>query len=129
MIPNAYEGLVNKLYTKTMKGQANWRQTADDNTFLLDFDEFSLTIHYQSCNQEPDWIRLELRDETGNSIDGFWEDESDLTGAYNRLDAIYGGARRKALRIDEAINVITRRLDEDEGCGTEDDDFIPEEKD
>jgi|GEM_PF-3527111 len=128
MIPEAYIDLVDKLYIKTMDGKANWKRTAVENRFLIDFKNFSLTIQFFYEDREPSSVKLALYDENGKIIDDFELLEIPESAAYDKLYSMYGAARRKALRIDEAINLITKELDSETivGVDTSDDDYIPE---
>jgi hypothetical protein len=130
MIPDVYIDLVNKLYDKTMRGQVNWQKTAVENKYLVDFRSFSLTIELLFDRSNPSWINLQLYDSDGKKIDSFTVDEEQDSGWFGKLDEIYGTARRKALRIDEAINLITKELDTNEPVGAEpSEDFVPEIED
>lgn len=128
MIPESYYDLINKLYVKAEAGQINWQTTAAKNKFIVYFQNFSISLEFErSEDQEPDFVTFRIYDNTGHEIDSFWIGSHEIEGWYEKSYQLYSAARRKALRIDDAINSITKELDVHGPVGqTESDDFIPE---
>lgn len=132
MVPSAYRDLITKLAEKTARGQANWQTSVTEGVYVLDFKSFSLAVYYDHEPQDEDSVGFRLFDEAGKEIDSFWifersDQGQEGSGWYERCHAIYQGARRKALRIDEAIRIITEQLDIDGPIGSESsDEFVHE---
>ena len=120
MIPEAYSDLLRKLGEKTARDEVNWQTSTDDTTFIVDFKEFSMAIKYRYSERAPSDVFFMLYDDKGTQIDTFWADESEPpeSGWYDFCYDIYSAARRKALRINEAIKTITRQLESTEKVGS-----------
>lgn len=106
MIPNIYKDIIDGLQTKSQNGEANWRTTGRDNEYIIYFQKFSLSILYgYDENDESYYISISIYNENGESIDSFWVGNN-LKEEYEFLQQLYQSAKRKALRIDEAITEI-----------------------
>ena len=118
MIPDQYTNILNNLLHKSRNGQVNWLSTADDKEFLVQFSSFSLSIRiwWDEFNSTAE-IMVKLRDNSGNVLDTFSEGE-DGPG-WSLLEELFGAARRKALRIDEAIGEIEKELEVDDQVGAD----------
>ena len=118
MIPDTYTELVSKLYQKTDRGEINWIPTAKKEGFLVSFKDFSLSIaEGYDTNDQESFVFIEIYGARGKVIDSFYvgEDEEE----WGKVNAIWSGARRKALRIDEAIKLISAELDSEGEVGEE----------
>ncbi|MBP7528499.1 MAG: hypothetical protein KA801_11260 [Syntrophorhabdaceae bacterium] len=115
MIPDSYSVMINKLCDKTLEGKINWKTTADDNRYLIDFRDFSLTTTLYIPAIGDKNVAIHLWDKNGRVIDYFHV----LNGEpdFDKLELMFDGARRKAKRIDEAISFITQELDTAETVG------------
>ena len=114
MISDEYYELIAKLVKRTLSGEVNWKATSDDNQFVLYFNNFSLSV-YQATDQNSgeEFARIVLLNDDGKEIDSFWVSERDEH--WEIASNLFTGARRKALKIDEALHTI---LDELDGDGT-----------
>ena len=104
MIPEIYKEILDRLHIKSQNGEANWRTTGRDNQYIIYFQKFSLSIIYgyeesdNSC-----YILLSIYNENGESIDSFYVDDNSKE-EYEFLEKLYQSAKRKALKIDEAVS-------------------------
>jgi hypothetical protein len=117
MIPESYEKLIALRELKTPTERVNWKSTGDPSAFVVYFDDFSLVLrHDESTYEDPEQVWVLLVDSNGNTIDSF-----SVAGDadYARLHQLHGNARRKALRIDEALSKLVERLESDAKVGDE----------
>ncbi len=118
MVPEAYSKIIAKLATKTKRGEVDWKSTSDEDMFLVNFKEFSLTIGtYYNDQEHENVVSFRLLDPKGKVIDYFPVAETDEWGG--QAFEMYSGARRKARKIDEALQVIGKEL------GVDDNDDVP----
>lgn len=125
-----YLDLLKKLVAKTEAGAVNWHPTSNDNEFVVYFDQFSLSMYMSREEREEDSCTFTIRDSTGKTVDRFWLQESEAN--WSLVDRLFTAARRKALRVDEAVGAILRELDSKKSVGLAeaptkpaDDDDIP----
>ena len=119
-IPDGYRELIGSLVMRTQLGQVNWKSTAGSDRFVIYFKDFSLGISSEShgggYGGEP-WsaVSVTLYDKDGNSMDQFTLADDDPD--YKNMEGLHASARRKALRIDEAISTLMNQLEADEPIG------------
>jgi hypothetical protein len=114
MLERDYDELLVQLHDRTIAGDVNWAPTPRGNEFLVVFQGFSLSLREDASNERIDY-GLTLRNETGKAIDEFWiGNEHEL---YLRVRELYTAARRRALRIDEALKVILAELRSSKAVG------------
>jgi hypothetical protein len=129
MLPSQYEELFEKLSERTQRGAVNWHPTADENEFVVYFRGFSLSVRFYESERDASEMYFKIRDDSGKEVDTFWISENDIR--WEMAYRIYSSARRKALRIDEAVNSIVKQLDNaptvglEKPPGTEEEDDIP----
>jgi hypothetical protein len=131
MIPSVYTDLFNKLFDKTLTGEIDWEPTIEDSRYLASFPPYSLSVLYYQ-EQGGDWaevVRFALYNEKGERIDDFSISDSQNKLDFDRAYELYAAARRRALKIDEAISVISEQLDAAGTVGFAEDEFIPEIED
>ncbi|MDP2401841.1 MAG: hypothetical protein Q8M66_07665 [Actinomycetota bacterium] len=110
MIPQAYVTLLSKLLERTKADDVNWREAAKD-TFAVDFESFTLALaSYFDSDQDPT-VGVNLRNATGSVIDAFEVWESLDEDEYRLVYELFTLARRKALKIDRALDALARALD------------------
>ncbi len=108
MIPQNYEVLLSKLRDKTVENKVNWSTTSDTDIFMVNFGDFSMTI-WTGTDDEGDFVGFKLYDSAGKGVDSFWVYPSE--GGFLMANELYSMARRKALRIDDAIINISKALE------------------
>lgn len=119
MVPEIYSKIIGKLAAKAKRGEVDWKSTSQEGTFLVNFKEFSLAIStYYSDQEHENFVSFRLLDPKGKVIDYFTVAETDDEWGGLAFE-MYSGARRKALRIDEALQVIGKEL------GVDDNDDVP----
>jgi hypothetical protein len=64
---------------------------------------------------QPSACFLTIRDSTGKTVDGFMLDETEDEWSVAQL--LFAAARRKALRVDEALATIINELDTKRSVG------------
>jgi hypothetical protein len=109
-IPEPYNEVIYGLLTKSKANGVAWSTTTDDNTFVVYFNKFNLSICH-NYNSGEAWINVELIDNDGNSIDGFFIEEGD--NDWGKVNELYTLARRSALSIDIAIQEILTELNKE----------------
>ena len=105
--------LVERLHEKTARGEIAWERSADGR-FESSFPGFTIEV-YEKGSGSPMWWGIRIYNEEGEMVDDV--DDSDLATHVpghqweNMLKGIYEMARRKALRIDQAIDALISELD------------------
>lgn len=130
MLPPNYRPLFDSLYTKTMRGEVNWKPTAKEDNFAVYFKGLTLTMSTgrRMFRDEIElYIDFTLRNPEGMKIDSFQVgDESDPDEVWKQATDLHDAARRKALNIDEAIDDIVSEL---QSGGPVGEDIEPEDDD
>jgi hypothetical protein len=120
--PNALGKLIERLIKLTKADKVEWTETAEETTFLASFPQYnvSITKKYAGQNWGEDYYeyRITVRDTAGKILED--AGDSDLSqfhfeGYDNSLFAmrfLYEQARRKALKVDEAISKLLSSLDD-----------------
>jgi hypothetical protein len=120
-IPVQYNGVILGLLQKSQKSNVVWNTTTDSNTFIVFFDNFSLSVrqHYNSDfnnNYHETWITVDLiKNNTGDQIDGFMLEEGD--DDWDTISELYTLARRSALSIDIAVQEMLTEINKSEVIG------------
>lgn len=110
MTTQDYLELIRKLFTRTEAGSVNWHPTSDETEFVVYFDEFSLSMRMYRDDQDPDSCVFTIRGSTGNEVAKFWLEEL-YPAEWPLAEGLYNAAKRKALRVDDALQSIMRELD------------------
>lgn len=113
MVPNIYSKIIQRLAQKTEKGEVNWETTSSPNKFLVNFKNFSMAVDTFWSQDGEEGVSFELLDPNGKRIDYFSVPDSDAEW-WPLANELYAGARRKALRIDEAVKTISEELGVDD---------------
>ena len=111
MIPDLYKPLIERLAEKTAVGAVNWRQTSDQDTLAVHLRDFSLAMTRSFERDDSEFVRWEVLNERGDTIDGFYVDERSKD--WGTATSLYDAARRKALRIDVALQTMMEELKKD----------------
>jgi hypothetical protein len=120
-IPVQYNDVILGLLQKSQESNVVWNTTTDTNTFIVYFDNFSLSIrqHYNSDfnnNYHETWITVDLiKNDNGDKIDGFMVEEGD--DDWGTISELYTLARRSALSIDIAIQEMITEINKSEVIG------------
>ncbi|MDP2216200.1 MAG: hypothetical protein Q8J68_02795 [Methanolobus sp.] len=110
MLPEVYKTIIRKLHKKSAEEEVNWHTTSDGSTYIVYFKTFSLSIdRYHMEFRDAPGIAVRILNMEGDEVDSFFEYDSD--DDWQLLNELYEFARRKALRIDEAIRSIDSELD------------------
>ena len=116
-IPKSYATLVNLLYQRTDAGKVNWHKTATASTVAVYFEDFALMISERRSSYDNEvFVRVALVDTDGDEIDVFIFPEDDED--YAIMSGLYTAARRKALRIDDALNTMLHELEQSDEVGS-----------
>lgn len=71
-VPEIYSKILRKLSDKTQKGEVDWKSTSEENTFVVNFKEFSLvTKQYYDGQEQEEYVTFRLLDPMGKTIDSF----------------------------------------------------------
>jgi hypothetical protein len=111
------ETLITKLHEKTMTEEVYWEKTSKEGLFMATFPGYSVRIATRQNMSQPDEVDyiFAIYDEQGALIERIDDIELQAANkefkAYKILAEIYDKARRKALGVDKAIEVIISELD------------------
>lgn len=99
--------LVTRLLEATRAGTMDWAPSGQTNAFVSAMSgKYIVTVKSSSNSNVPDYVTIDTQDGTTvHRLSG---------GDYNEIFEIYQLARRRALRIDEAIDDILKELDSPE---------------
>ncbi len=90
--------LIDHLLERTLAGQIDWQPTANQNQFTASFKgKYSLSVH-QAPESYNCWLTMD--DADGRRMHRITDHE------YSRVDELYDAARRRAYKVDEAIDDI-----------------------
>lgn len=119
-IPNIYSTLLDRIGEKTAAGQVYWQPTADETTFVLHLQKWSLTIDRfvsQESYGSSDGlvIRIVIQSSVGKEIDSFRAVEGEAE--FQELDRLHASARYKALQIENTVKEILEEIEGDSDIG------------
>lgn len=115
MSENKLVRIMDRLYKRTEKGEVAWEATVEDGEFQAAFADYSVKIVPRFKTRyatEPDYVLQifnadgQLLDETSNV-----DLEEEREEYYEMMKELYSGARRKALRVDTALDSILDELE------------------
>ncbi len=110
MIPAIYNTLITTLSQRSKDGSVNWRTTQSTNSFAVHFKggfSFAITSDYDPEGEQTEY-KITIHNKDGAAIDEFMVTDS---GKDKRLiEELYDTGRRKALKIDLAVETITNEL-------------------
>lgn len=130
MLPAEYQDLILKLVERSEAGLVNWHPTSDERQYVVYFEHFSLSVQMYQDYANTEICDITIRDSTAKVVDRFSLIETNIN-EWNLAQRMFASARRKALRIDEALDTIRRELDNNQTIGLPnapkeiDDDDIP----
>jgi hypothetical protein len=107
-IPETYRPIINKLIARTTAGTALW--TDQRGQYALHFDQYSFSIFEYNEDRDEGVVCI-LRDKAGKIIDNFSVERGE--GDYKTLKGLFDMARRRALKVDDAIDSLKNALDTD----------------
>jgi hypothetical protein len=110
-IPDSYKPLVLSLSGQTQKGKVNWKSTPDDKAFVVYFKEFAFTLRWDWDRNEGETVYAAILNAEGREIDSLAVQDGDPD--FPVLSNLHAAARRKALRIDDALSTIMAELKTD----------------
>ncbi|MDP2047085.1 MAG: hypothetical protein Q8L00_12840, partial [Deltaproteobacteria bacterium] len=105
--PNTYQEIFDMLVERTSRAEVDWKPTSSENTFIVNFQGFSLSITHGSTLGLP-FIKFEIRDSQGLKVDSFIIEE--IEKYWEKASGLFSLARQQALKIDKAIAVISDEL-------------------
>lgn len=108
MIPEDYTQVIELLFEKSSKNELNWRPTSNEEKFLVNFEKFSISITTGGGEGDLPYILFNVLNESGKTIDNFYVGHGEEW--YDNCEEMYGRARRKALKINEAISQLKKEL-------------------
>jgi len=111
--------VVKQLGTRTSEGSVAWEETGKEGVFQASFPNYSVRISrsWHDFEESYDYY-LRLYNQNGSVIEEVTQAGlagPDLSGpeAYQLLEELYEGARRKAMGVDQALDTILDNLDDD----------------
>ncbi len=108
--------LILKLAERTAEDKVNWERTAEAGIYQVSFPKYSVQIFARENRDRPDDIIVQVLDDTGSVVEE--ASDVDLTSArvndaYPTMLTLYKNARRKAMGVEQALDAILKKLDED----------------
>lgn len=114
--------LVDRLHRKTLAGQVPWTETTSQNEYAANFSGLSLsikTLFDPDWPDKPDYV-VKILNTEGRLVEEFSNVELStlVTDAephpYKLLEEIYRGARRIAMGVDNALDLLLNELGGDD---------------
>jgi hypothetical protein len=112
--------LVVMLAKRTAGGHVAWEETNEENVFQAAFPGYAVRV---AAKDEEDGVSytVHLHNESGQLIEEIRSvdiREDDSRGAYQEayelMRSLYEGARRRAMGVEEALDQILSKLEEDD---------------
>jgi hypothetical protein len=97
--------LISRLLDRTRSDDLSWKESNNDDAFILNFPDSSIEIDYYISD---DSYGVCIYNDSGKVIDSNRYAPTNLE--YYKLQELYRIARRKALNVDETIDGILARL-------------------
>jgi hypothetical protein len=123
-----FDELIDLLKQQTARGQLNWQTTADVNEFIVHFKGFSVSIlkSYEDADAIDGYLRhdgysIVLRDSLAEYVDSKWISTS--SDEHDGVTTLFEQARRKAKKIDVALDQIIAELKESSKSSDSEDDI------
>jgi hypothetical protein len=105
---NLLSRLVERLLELTDQGKLEWQETASENDFQATVGHYVVSISQAGPISEEADYRIQVSDWRGNVLETATEFREKSPGVLERL---FQGARRKALKVDEALADLLSSLD------------------
>lgn len=108
--------LVQKLHAKTLDGGVVWERTSARNAFQTPFPTFVVSLYeeWEQGADEPDY-GISIRDEAGVTIERATDVELTRaipdSKAFSIMRDLYTMARRQALNVDSALDLLLAELE------------------
>ncbi|SYZ72117.1 hypothetical protein TRIP_C20232 [Candidatus Zixiibacteriota bacterium] len=115
MIPNDYLKIFWGMYKKTKENKLNWSKGTKANEFIAAVGFYIAVIqkNIESVDyNEYERIYFSLREQEGDEIDSF--DITDDEKGFKEANELFLGARRSALKINEAVKELEKELGVDD---------------
>lgn len=115
MAQNKLVQIMDRLYKRTDKGEIAWETTAEDGEFQAAFADYAVKVVPRFMTRyasDPDYV-LQIFNADGQLLDELSnvDLEEQREDYYETMKELYSGARRKALRVDKALESILDELD------------------
>lgn len=110
--------LIDLLYEKTKSSKITWEESEKDNVYQMSFPKYSVRMFIRENQQDftsQDYF-IQIINENGTVIDEVSDlDVKDIIdGSYKKMEEMYNLARRQALGVDEALDIILNNLNDEE---------------
>ncbi|QQS36834.1 MAG: hypothetical protein IPM56_02420 [Ignavibacteriales bacterium] len=110
--------LVEKLSSRSIKGELDWEQTDKEGIFQLTLAKYTIRISAHTSEEDPTSldIFLTIYNEEGTLIERTvdYDLKNDIQNSYQVFKEIYNNARRKAMGVDKALDDILTSLGDDD---------------
>lgn len=104
--------LLFKIIDKTLEGRVEWVKGVYFNSFVYNMSETSISLTLSAGENNNDYVFFNILDGTGLVIESIGESFSwSPTRDSTPISYLYYIAKRKALKVDEAINNIVTYID------------------
>lgn len=111
--------LVNQLVKKTEAGQIDWKQSPDENAFLVSFKKNSVKLIRGPTSTANPLYTIEVIGGDGNVVESFDDFTLDIDQGgipdgefYSKMRELHELARRRAFGADKVLNEILKDLSE-----------------
>ncbi|MCH5145998.1 hypothetical protein JMF94_12985 [Desulfovibrio sp. UIB00] len=104
--------LLFKIIDKTLDGRVEWVKGVYFNSFVYNMSEASISLTLSPGENNDSYVFFNILDGTGLVIESIGESFSwSPTRDSTPISYLYYIAKRKALKVDEAVHNITRYID------------------
>ena len=110
--------LVERLSSKSMKGELDWEQTDKEDEFQLSLPKYTIRIFSKPSSEAFADIDIFIAIYNGDgtlieqTVD--YELKDSINSSYQVFKGIYNNARRKAMGVDKALDDILNSLGDDD---------------
>jgi hypothetical protein len=114
-----YIKILRLLVEQTDRDKLDWMETGDESGFLVSFPNYSILISEEAGLSGPPHYIVSIVNSEGKIVDKFTEVtlSYDLgMDSYTVMRDLFNQARRRALRVDEALDNIIAHLGSDADC-------------
>jgi hypothetical protein len=109
-----YQEIVEQLLTASRDKRVNWKEAAREQEFFVSLSQFTVALYeYTDTEDGSAGVAIKLVGQNGETIDRVFVDESE--DGYGKLSELCALARRKARKVDEALNQLRAELSKVEG--------------
>src|SRR5438105_1913209 len=108
--------IIKRLYRKTLRDEIAWEPTVDEGEFQAAFADYTVRVSTRDRGMYanvPDYV-IRVFNSDGQLLEeaATVDFEAERDNLFDTMKELYSGARRKALRVDDALSSILLELED-----------------